>query len=262
MSDLPRLLIIGNSHIAAPRRAYVAQPERWPDWDVDFVGLLAGDIAGLELRDGVLCPLSEEIAEKMRRFNMVTKVRAIDYDALAIVGGYSFSSTASFIADHRSIDFPSVQAGDQSCQLVGAGFLDAMLDQRLQGAAAGRMLTQLATLQKPIVMAPEPLPSFECSADPGKYGNYLRMVARQDHLHWRSHYEAAKRRNFGDRAVVLPWPETALQIGAFTLPDYMRGSWRLDVEVEQPHDESDFAHANPDYGALVLDQLMVALASL
>lgn len=256
----PRLLVIGNSHIAGPRLAYVAEPDRWPGWDVDFCGLLAGGIGRLELRDGVLEPMDPRVAAEMRQINMVRRLPVTDYDAIAIVGGFGWTAVAGICAAHRSLDFPSMGAGAPDCQLVGRSFLDAVLRARCRMAVAFRLMRQLRRLKVPQLMLPEPLPSADCGADPVRFGAYMDLVARGDAGFWRSWFRRAAEAEAGGAARLLFWPDEAVIDDAFTRPSLMRGALRLGGHGQQPQPQGDFAHGNAAYGALMMDLVTAALA--
>lgn len=260
MSDLPpRLLVIGNSHIAAPRLAYVREPGCWPGWDVDFCGLLSGNIGRLNLRDGVLVPADKTVAAEMRFYNLVQRLDVRSYDAFAIIGGFGWTSAAAVCADHRSLDFPSVRAGATDCQLVGRLFLDLALRQRAQGAAAFRLLRQLRAMEKPMLMLPEPMPSVDCKADRDRFGSYVDLVSRGDARFWQGRFCQAVEAELGSGARLLRWPEIARTGEAYTRADLMRGAIRLSPHETQPQPQTDYAHGNADYGLLVMDQIMAAL---
>lgn len=255
----PRLLVIGNSHIAGPRLAYVSDPGRWPGWDVDFLGMLAGNIGRLDLREGVLEPVDAEVAAEMKRYNLVRRLPVSGYDAMAIVGGIGWTAMAELCADHRSVDFPSILAGVANGQLVGRSFLETALRARCRSVAAFRLMRRLRGLGVPLLMLPEPLPSAECRDDPARFATYLDLVDRGDAGFWRGWFQRAAMAEAGGDARLLFWPEEILIDGAFTRPDLMRGAVRLSPDGSRPQPQSDFAHGNADYGRLVMDRIVAAL---
>lgn len=257
----PRLLVIGNSHIAGPRLAYVADPGRWPGWDVDFLGMLAGNIGRLELRDGALEPVGAEVAAEMKRYNLVRRLPVSGYDALAIVGGFGWTTLAELCAHHRSLDFPSIRAGETACQLVGRSFLDSALRARCRSAAAFRLMRQLRGLDVPLLMLPEPMPSAECRDDPGRFAAYLDLVDRGDAGFWRDWFQRAAKAEAGGDVRLLFWREDILLGGALTRPELMRGAMRLWPDGSQPQPQTDFAHGNVDYGRLVMDRIVATLSA-
>lgn len=258
-AGLPRLLIIGNSHIAAPRLAFVEQPERWPGWDIDFCGLLGGNIGRLTLRDGVLVPADKSVAAEMKFYNLVRQLDVSAYDAFAIVGGFGWAGTATLCAAHRSMDFPSAIAGGGDFQLVGRAFLRAALRDRLRHAAAFRLLRQLAALRRPVLMRPEPLPSADCATDSARFGIYADMVARGDAIFWRDRFLEVADAQARDIGTVLRWSELTSLEGVYTRPEMMRGALRLTPHRSTAQPVTDYAHGNACYGARVMDQILDAL---
>lgn len=259
-AGFPRLLIIGNSHIAAPRLAYVEQPERWPGWDIDFCGLLGGNVGRLTLRDGVLVPDDSSVAAEMKFYNLVRQLDVSGYDAFAIIGGFGWAGTSGLCMDHRSLDFPSAKTGRGDFQLVGRTFLQAALRERLHHAAAFRLMRQLATLDRPVLMRPEPLPSADCVTDSARFGGYVDMVARGDAAYWRETFLRLATVQAGATGRLLHWPEAASIGIAYTRPELMRGAMRLTPHRSRAQPVTDFAHGNAEYGAVVMDQILAALA--
>lgn len=254
-----RLLFIGNSHIGAPRLAYAADPLRWPDWEIDFLGMLGGNFARLDLVGGALVPTNEKLAAEMQYYNMVRRLEVGGYDAFAIVGGLGWTGMAALCAAHRSLGFPSVMAGATGVQLVGRQFLDAALRERFRKSAAGRLRQRLDSLGKPVLILPEPMPSAECTAARARYAAYVDMVERGDAQFWRDWFRRCAEAELGRAAQVLFWPEAAAISGAYTRPELMRGAMRLTPHRDQPQPETDFAHGNAGYGAMMMDQIMAAL---
>ena len=283
IGDLPRVLFVGNSHSGSLRLAYAAEADRWPGWDVYFLGVLSDRLGELDLRDDRLVPMTGAASRQMQYYNHVNSVDVGGFDALVIVGGVSWFRTAAICADHRSLDFPSVVAGDETAQLVGGRVLGAMLRGRIAGSAVGQLLPRIERLQKPVVVVPEPALSEDGRADDARYGAYHALVQRGDATHWLDMYRAARMQVLGDSATILDWPEAALVDGPYTASSLMRGSRRLGridaaaivegtsaaraqrevaEDGEGPtHPDDDYEHANATYGAMVMDQVMSMLST-
>lgn len=261
-----RILVIGNSHVAALRNAWADDEHRWDAWDFAFFGLPGSDLSKLHMTDGVLGTKNRQIRARMRRYSQLKALDTTGYDAFVIVGGYSLIATAGFSMAHRASDFPSVRAagGDDTNDylLVGKGLFEGGLDARLISTAAGHILRQLAPMGRPILIVPEPLPAPDCGDDAEKFGAYADLIRRGDQPIWAALFQAAARRCFGDRAQLLGWPGEAVQDGAFTRADLMRGSMRLDLAEMVPHPVNEYAHANAAYGAIVMDQIAAALPDM
>ncbi|MCF3973391.1 hypothetical protein [Paracoccus salsus] len=257
--DLPRVLFIGNSHSGALRLAYAAEPDRWPRWDVYFLGVLANRLGELDLRGGRLVPVTDAAAWQLRYYNHVRNLDVTGFDAFVIVGGTSWVRTAGICADHRSLDFPSIVAGATNPQLVGRPFLQAALRWRLQASSTGRLLSRIRSLGKPVLVVPEPMLSEDGADDRKRYAAYVDLVGRGDAGHWLSMYREARERVLGADATLLDWPRSALVDGVYTASALMRGSKRLGPVEGDAHPDDDYEHANAAYGALVMEQIMRAL---
>ncbi|TRW99447.1 hypothetical protein FNJ84_01890 [Paracoccus sp. M683] len=251
-----RLLVIGNSHAAAPRMAYTVEPDRWPDCQIDFLAVRGGNIIKFELRGTVLHPTDARTTEEMQKFNRVKQLDLAPYDRIALVGGFGWPNMAGMFDSHRCVDFPSVIAGDQDGQLIGRQLLDLALQVRVRRGFSVRLMRVLQPLGKPMLLMPEPLPSGECNLDPDGYGDYLMMAARGDAGHCRRLLMRAAHAVLGDQAALPFWPEAAVQDDAFTAPHLMRGSARLSADGIAVHPASDFAHGNVEYGGLLLDRIV------
>lgn len=256
-----RLLVIGNSHAAAPRMAHAIYPDRWPHWDLSFLAVRRGNIINLKLSGTVLRPTDGQTEAEMQRFNFISEVDLADFDALALIGGFGWVPLTQLFGTHRCIDFPSVRAGDEDCQLIGRSLMRQILELRAQRCFSARLMRRLTRLGKPIVMMPEPLPSRRCEADPKTYGHYNRMVSRGDACHAIRLFQEAAQHVLGDAAILPFWPDEAIVDRAYTAPALMRDAPRLSAGFSDLYGAHDHAHANADYGGLLLDRITAAFSA-
>ena len=256
------LLVIGNSHVVALRLALRDNPDRWADLGATFFALPPAPLRQLSLQDGHLLPDTVEAQRHMRRLNGTDQLALAGYDAFLIVGGPAFSAVAQLQRSHRSLDFPSVAAG-QPCDLISTGYMDAMIRHRVRYSAALKLARMLESLQEgPVLLAEAPLPSEECRDDPAGLEHYLQMIQRGDAAHFWARYRQALQDVAGAGVTVVPQPPQTIADDFFTARDWMRGSFGLGRDGEEPHQDRDYHHANPGYGGLQLDLLMKALAAL
>lgn len=256
------VLILGNSHISAPRAALVTQPERWPGFDAATFGMPGGSLRHLDLKGRDLVPRDAQTRRVMRFFNHVTRLPLAGYDGFVVVGGLSFASLISLVLDHRSLDFPSVQAG-ASCDLISAGLVQAMVRQRIEGSVAMQVVRLLHRLdQGPVLFLPEPLVSADCRSDPDAQDMTLAMARTGDGGHFRQQVLRQMRQHFAGFATLLEQPQDSIVDEIFTDGALMRGSIRMTFRDEVPHEGTDYAHANAAFGAMQLDQIVQAFAAL
>lgn len=260
---IPRnVLVIGNSHTAAVRIALRDQGARWPDFAPDVFALPGGALNELDLRGARLVPQREATRRQMVFYNGMGELPLSGYDGFVVLGGTSFKQLADLQATHRSGDFPSVQAGEK-CRLVSTGFIDAMLQRRIQDSPGLHILRALHGLdQGPVVFMDTVFPSAEAKSAPPAFKTYAEMVARGDGAAYHARYMGLLDREIGGAAIRVTQPVQTIVDGLFTAPEWMRGSIKLNPHDDLPHDADDFGHANAAYGALQVDAVLAAFAAL
>lgn len=257
-----RVLLIGNSHLAAIRTALRDAPERWADFRPDIFGLPGRSVGELVLRDGILQSADPEIRRQINFYNNVPHLEIRSYDAFVVVGGSSFGQICGIQNSHRSLYFPSVQAG-VVCDLCSEGFMDAMLTRRIQASTGLKLISKLAGLgQAPILFVPGPLPSYECQTPPGGEPALVALAKRGDGPVFYQRYRDRLHHEAEDLAVILEQPLDTIIADVFTHPDWMRGSLRLNSRQDVRHGQREYAHANARYGARQIDQIIAALDAL
>lgn len=257
-----RVLLIGNSHLAAPRNALRDWPERWPDFRPDIFGLPGRGIGELELRDGVLLSDDPEIRRQINFYNEVPALAVTGYDAFVVVGGSSFAQLCSVQTSHRSLGFPSVAAGIP-CELCSEGFMDAMVRRRILASTAMRLIRRLARLGiAPILFLPAPLPSAECRDDPQQEQALLQLFRRGDGASFHQRYLHHLHELMSDLAVVIEQPPDTMVHEVFTRSEWMRGSLRLNSRQDVQHGRAEYSHGNTRFGARRIDQILAGLQAL
>ncbi|WP_148292635.1 hypothetical protein [Paracoccus aminophilus] len=254
------MLLIGNSHVAAPRTALRDTPARWPGFAPDFFGLPGTALNGLEIRDGILGTDRIELQRQISFYNGQPSLALTGYDAFVVIGGPNFGMISRLLQRHRCPDFPSVQAG-QACDLISEGFLAAMLARRIRNSTAIRLAGRLARLeQAPILLLPEPFPSLDALAE-GK-SEVARLALRGDAGLFVARYLAALREEAADLSILIEQPEDTIAGMVFTAPEWMRGSLRLNSHHDIRHSQKEFGHGNAAYGGRQLDQILAVLEAL
>ena len=256
------VLILGNSHTAAPRIALRDEPARWPDFAPDIFGMPAADLITLELEGRVLVTRDADARRKMVYYNGIPDLPVAGYDAFVVIGGLAFYRLAALQARHRSLDFPSA-GRDRDFTPVSTGFVDAMLHHMLDRSPALHMLRLLAGLgQGPVLFIDQMFPSAECRQGAENFADYVALAGRGDAGTYHARYMRILRPLLAGVATHLPQPAATVEDGAFTAPEWMRGSFRMQPRRDVPHGAQDYGHANPAYGRLQVDQITKALAAL
>lgn len=263
---MPRnVLMIGNSHSAAPRIALRDDPGRWPDFCPEVVAMPGDTLRGLELRDATLVPKTAELRGKMLHYNGIPDLPLAEYDAFVVIGGLGFHRMAEPGLTHPAPDFPSVAPGGalQGGALVSTGFIDAVMAHHIAGSTALRMIRGLAGLgQGPVLFMDQPFPSLDCRADPQNFAGLVTLAARGDAGALYARFLQLLARALPKGARHLPQPAPTVREQVFTAPEWMRGSVRMQPRRDVPHEATEYGHANPAYGGLQIDMISQAFAAL
>lgn len=257
-----RVLLIGNSHLAAPRTALRDFASRWPGFKPDVFGLPGQSIGELICREGSLVSDQPEIRRQMQFYNDQPSLDIRGYDLFAVIGGGSFSQVCAVQDSHRSLSFPSVQAGVPA-ELCSEGFIDAMIRQRILGSTAARLIVTLAGQgSAPILYLPGPFPSLDCRNVPGAERPLVALSRRGDGRDFFARYRRILHQELAGRAKLLMQPDDTVTEEIFTDPQWMRGALRLNNRSDIPQGKADHAHANASYGARQIDQILDAISAL
>lgn len=260
---MPRnVLILGNSHTAAPRIALRDDPARWPGFAPDVFAMPGHSLIALELDGRTILTRDDEVRRKMVYYNGVPDLPVSGYDVFVVIGGLAFHQLADLQETHRSLDFPSA-ARIGGFTPVSAGFVDAQMRHRIEQSPALRMVRLLAGLgQGPVLFMDQVMPSAECRQEPDQFAAYLALTERGDAPAYHARYLRILRQLLGADGTHLPQPLQTVQEGAFTAPEWMRGSIRMQPRRDVPHEANDYGHANPAYGRLQVDLIAEALSRL
>lgn len=260
---MPRnVLIIGNSHTAAPRIALRDDPAHWPDFAPDVFAMPGHSLIALELDGRTIVTRDDEVRRKMEYYNGVPDLPVSGYDAFVVIGGLAFHQLAGLQETHRSLDFPSAPRHRDFIP-VSTGFVDALLHHQIERSPALRMVRLLAGLgQGPVLFMDQVLPSAECRQQQDQYAAYVALFQRGDAPAYHARYLRILGQLLGADGTYLPQPAQTVRDEAFTAPEWMRGSIRMQPRRDVPHEASDYGHANPAYGRLQVDLITQALARL
>lgn len=260
---MPRnVLLVGNSHTVAPRIALQENPGRWPGFEFDVLALPPASFSRLTIQDEVLCPTTEEAQQHMQRHNGIPDLPLSGYDAFVVIGGPAFSAVAQLQSDVRSFDFPSART-EGAETLVSTAYMDAMIRTRVANSAALKIVRLLAGFGRgPVLLLDAVLPSLDSRHDPEGLDHYIDMAARGDAASFRKRYLRILTGVLAKHARLLPQPAGTIVQDAFTAPEWMRGSFMLGPRQDRLHEEREYRHANPAYGALQLDAVTDLLGRL
>ncbi|GGH59957.1 hypothetical protein GVY41_15865 [Frigidibacter albus] len=259
----PRVLVLGNSHIAAVKAAHEAAPGCWSA--LDFLGGQGEALASVTAEAGVLAPQDEAARQNILHLNGRDAFALADYDAFVVVGCKLGIYRA--LAPYRRARFlglPSVARGKVGgyAAPVSRAMFGMAVQEGVAACLGGALALRIrASVQSgvPVLIAEQPRPSFDCRRAPDRFGEVLRAERLRDGPPLTEMFEAGVRAALPG-ITLLPQPSKTRAGALFTRPRYGNGSVRLTAGDRQYlHPEDDFIHANAEYGALVLDQIAAAV---
>jgi hypothetical protein len=250
-----RVCIVGNSHVAALRKA-------WEPWrrahkgaklDVTFFGSHSASLRNVTARDG---RFTTDDAAVRRTLAMTTgradpELAIADFDLFVLYGLVNPNWYVAYSAG-EGIDRPP------TLPRVSRGLLRALAEQAFRQSLAMHMygLVRSAS-QAPVIVAPQPYLSQAVIGDPNQspYGDAppADLAARPALLSALDEVLAAAAAREGFRWLAQP-AQTVVD-DHWTRPEYCVDSVRLSAQMDIAHPDDDYAHMNQRYGDAVLDIL-------
>lgn len=269
-----RVLVLGNSHVAALKAAHVENPGRWPEIAFDFAGGHGPAMDRLEVRAGVLAAADAETRNAMTAINGRDHWDLADHDLVVIAGcELGLYRAMNLFRDCCHAGLPSVAGGLEQAQtadrrrpLSRAAFA-AALDALLADTMALRLALRIGAARPdlPLVLVPQPHPARAGRAGgrAGRFAAFNRAIRAGDAAVLAAEFAAAVDRVAaslpgGGRALAQPAATTAADI--FTRAEFSAGSLPLTRDMRVAHAPRDYLHANAAYGLLVLDHVEALLA--
>jgi|GEM_PF-1279376 len=265
-----RVLVLGNSHIAAVKNAHGQSAAPWPGLAVEFAGGQLETLAALEVQEGRLIPRTEAAGRNLQALNQRAEWALADYDAFVVVGcrvGINLAQVPYRKARFLGLPSGTGQGVEPPLAPVSRAMFELSVREGVAQSVGGTLALRLVAGLQPeerqgpaarVMVAEQPRPSFDCRRQPGKFSGLLQAHRVGDGLVLSDIFEGAALRALPG-VTFLPQPEQTRHGGMFTLPRYSVGSVRLTAGESIAHPEDDFIHANAEYGALVLDQIAEAL---
>jgi peptidoglycan hydrolase-like protein with peptidoglycan-binding domain len=262
-----RVCIIGNSHVAALREAWMRDPDRWTGFSATFLGAHQDLLLQTEVRDGRLIPITDAATQTFQKISGVTGIDLDAHDVFVIAGSSVAQATALQIyRDARWVGLPSLDActdlATMAEQLISRpaalATMRAALGTRLGPRLAARLragtnrrifLTAQPRVSELILKSPRPVTRLHNIAI--KKGDAQALGQAFE--------EAAAQVLARSDTVFLPQPRETISHYVLTAQAFVKGANRLAATLDVPQAKDDIIHANGNYGALVLDQIAAAL---
>lgn len=252
-----RLVVVGNSHLAALKLAWDAVPAAARPFPARFFGARRHGLDELAVDGGTLVPASDHVREQLRFTSGGDDVIAVAGRDVAVVGhAVSVVPLLRLLEGHR---LPG--AGAAGAAPVSRGFLAEAAVDVLTNAPGLALFGKLrAAGARAILVVPEPLPA-ETIREHAPYAAWWPPAAQLAALH--AAYRAALDGLAARHGVtILDQPAETIVPPAYTAAAFTRGSRRLTPGFAEPHAPSEPFHMNEAYGAAVLAVLARAVAAL
>lgn len=225
-----RICMLGNSHIASLKNAWMEIGSMHPDCDLVFFASRQEGLSALQLKDNALIPTNDDAARDIRfTSGGHATIQLDEYDAFVTYGLLlslpSLDRRLSSAVLRRSIvDGISNTLNIRLCKTIREGS------------------------SKPIFIGHNPL---RAAPDP-------KLELRTNMLDYNQLVDIVDSALGIENASLIRQPEQTIVRGWFTLGEYSRGSTRLDVgdnASNAPHPDHDYDHMNKAFGALWLHSL-------
>lgn len=265
-----RVLFLGNSHLAALREAWTANPGRWPMIEASFLGAHRDHLLETRLDAGRLVAATPAAQAAFDRLGCGDGAEIATQDLIVLCGCLVAVASAALVwRDMRWDALPSLRScpdlAAMSQPLVSRAAALACLRQslshRLGPLLAGHLRAEAVTA--PIWLASQPRTSEVIARRPRPEARAQSEILRLD--------DAAEVAALFDSAAAaamaqsgagyLPQPPQTITRHILTALTFMQGAPRLAARPGRRQDADDILHGNAAYGAAVLDQIASRLRS-
>jgi hypothetical protein len=256
---MTRLVVIGNSHVAALKRAWDALEARPEGVELTFFAVPDNQLRAFRLDDTLTFRLPKGakvqrpgMEETARKVNGAASISLAETDAVVLYGASVFHRDISQIMATYDVDgYRASGTGRRMSRLAFEAICDALGTRSLPNPR------WLGTALPRVAVFPRPIPA-EGAASNG----------HPDHVYWRTvaaHPDGGRamiERLFASMAEAharhgldfLRQPSATLEPSGLTSALYTQGSNRLVRDERHPDD--DVSHMNARYGALCLQPIL------
>ena len=261
---MTKLLMIGNSHVAALRLGWPLAAAELPGLVPDLFGAHARNIVNLEDAGGGELRMSGNPFwhfEAGQEPDRATSIWPANYDAVAIVG-CDFGPLNVF-RTYRRYHFNGL-TGRRKQALTRELFRRAVRISMDESAAVFLVNLIRTVCDKPILLLPTPMPAENGYADTEKTSMepWQAAVEAKDDAPLLAIYDELCQRMRRQGITVIAQPALTLATPMSTLQEYSDDSVRLRADEQMLHPENDYFHMNARYGALMWHEIARVAAAL
>lgn len=253
-----RIVVIGNSHLAAFKLAWDDLADNYQDVRLVFFGSAGEEMRSkVAIEDDCLVAVTEEARNDFYfTSGGLTKIDFSDFDAVLLIGmGCRMLPLYSALKSHRVYDAPSSSLPSRkkaSYRTISAACIAQICMDQMKNTSLFQILSLIRSVSNiPAFIIPCPFPSEACAYDDRARWAFLKRIASKTVQ--QSYYEglACLCRSFA--ATLITQPDTTITGLLFTKEELSVGSVRFDDHLLTTlHNETDYVHMNRDYGKEVL----------
>lgn len=264
-----RILMLGNSHLAAIRSGHALRPKRWPGLQITMVGAKVPTLLDLTIRDDRLIGTSPAATAAIRVFTGAPTVDLRTIDAIFVVGAQ--------LALPRLLDlyfqaaWPGLPSVAKAADL--SGLKRVLMSRNAVEGVAIRIISQAAALRLAhrfrqstdiaIHVISQPRTAEAVLKRPAKgLGRLVSPISNADAAGLSALFEEAAHlaaENVG--AIYLHQPPETVSQHVLTQTRYTKGALKLRADHDRAQPSDDVLHANGRYGRRVLDQISLRLGA-
>jgi hypothetical protein len=252
-----RLLLIGNSHLAAPKLGWEQIADEHPDVRCDFFGGPKDWIEKATFEDGVIRVTVAAWAEKVARVTGGPSSVAVDrYDAIAFIG-LRFG-LAPYMRQLSTLTLYDLGPPKAKFQMVSKSCLRQLFSDILADTPAFQWSSMIAEASgKPVFLVPQPL-SSEARLDHDRSIRRHPKFKAQAAAWFAAFQSAAQALAEAKGLTLVEQPASTVALPGFTRAELSRGSVRL-MDASTNHPDHEFNHMNATYGVDLLQTLLAAV---
>lgn len=259
MTKKQNICVIGNSHagmmIAAANTSLV---------DLSVAAKPGLEYDELHIENGKITSNDSGLTKMMSRFDFEDQSAISEFDAFVIVAmNASAFSAVRLLQDHdlclQNGENEKLRARKPRPYLSRHAYSECLIEYN-KASASWKFARDLREhTDAPIFMVPQPHPSASILTEKSAYSVFQRMNQRNLGTTIISTHDDARFQSFKEIGGITVYcqPESSLQSGFLTRPEYTRNALRLDGKSEQS--EEDVLHANAKLGALYWDAIEASL---
>jgi hypothetical protein len=256
--SLARLLLLGNSHLAALKLGWDEVADDYPGLRCTFFGAPAKWTRHAVLRNGTITIDHEPLAEKVMAVSGGRRSIAVEeFDAVCIVGMYfGFSELVRELRDVRTYDMKPMS---RDSPLVSQACLEQLVRDALSGSAALEWATKIRqACNKAVFLAPAPLPA-ESRVTADRFGRAMprHFRANAEYI-FESYRRVACALTTQNGIDLIEQPASTIASPGFTKNEFSRGSVRL-LGDSVAHAQEDFSHMNKLYGVALFREIVTTV---